>query len=699
MPLPLDHARYRIARALGLLRRGLTSLRARGWQATWQRVLLELRPPAKADRQRLYLPAPTAFAPFAVPRADAPIASVVIPVYGHSARTLACLRALAAHPPRTACEIIVVDDASPDDTATLLPQIMGLRHLQREANGGFIAACNDCAAAAAGDYLVFLNNDTIPQPGWLDALIDTFTAYPDAGLAGAKLLYPDGRLQEAGGIVFSDGNACNYGRFETPDDPRFCYLRDADYLSGAAIAVPRALFVQLGGFNALYAPAYYEDTDLAFAVRAAGRRTLYQPAAQVVHDEGATSGTDTGSGIKAYQIRNRDRFRTRWAAALTRQPAPGSQPGPVLVHAAQKQVLIADVSTPRPDRDSASLRLCNLIALLQEEGAHVAFLPADLAHAGAATARLQQQGVEAWYAPFVKQPAAWLREHGTRFDQVLLCRHHLAREWLPLVRRYAPQARIVFDSIDLHYLREERGARIHGDATALRQAQATRERELDVVRNSDITVVVSAAERELLQQSVPGARIEVLSNIHRLSPAVAPLEPRSGVLFVGGFRHPPNADAVRWFITEIWPQVHAALPDAVFHCVGADAPAEILALDNVPGVRLHGYVPDLAPLLNACRLSVAPLRFGAGVKGKINQSMAHGLPVVATTCAVEGMQLRDGIDVLIADTAHDVAQAVIRLHGDDALWHHLSHHGRANIAAHFSADAARASVRRLLADG
>ncbi len=333
------------------------------------------------------------------------------------------------------------------------------------------------------------------------------------------------------------------------------------------------------------------------------------------------------------------------------------------------------------------------------ESAHVAFLPADLAHAGAATARLQQQGVEAWYAPFVKQPAAWLREHGARFDQVLLCRHHLAREWLPLVRRYAPQARIVFDSIDLHYLREERGAQVNGDAAVLRQAQATRERELDVVRNSDITVVVSATEKELLQQSVSGARIEVLSNIHRLSPAVAPLEPRSGVLFVGGFRHPPNADAVRWFITEIWPQVHAALPDAVFHCVGADAPAEILALDNVPGVRLHGYVPDLTPLLDACRLSVAPLRFGAGVKGKINQSMAHGLPVVATTCAVEGMQLRDGIDVLIADTAHDVAQAVIRLHGDDALWHHLSHHGRANIAAHFSADAARASVRRLLADG
>ena len=143
------------------------------------------------------------------------------------------------------------------------------------------------------------SNDTVPQPGWLDALLATFDAHPDAGLVGANLLYPDGRLQEAGGVVFADGSGWNYGRFDDPANCRYAYLRDADYVSGAAIAIPRALFQRLGGFDSRYAPAYYEDTDLAFAVRAAGLRVLVQPASVVVHDEGTTSGTDVNTGPKA----------------------------------------------------------------------------------------------------------------------------------------------------------------------------------------------------------------------------------------------------------------------------------------------------------------------------------------------------------------------------------------------------------------
>src|SRR5690606_35191212 len=264
----------------------------------------------------LYTPRAAPFEPFALPTSSAPRASIIIPVFGAFAHTLACLRALAAHPPLAPFEVIVVDDASPDDSPAQLRAIDGLRVHERSVNGGFIAACNDGASFARGDVLVFLNNDTIPQPGWLDALLDTFDAHPDAGLVGAQLLYPDGRLQEAGGVVFADGSAWNYGRFGDPTDPRYAYLRDADYISGAAIAIPRALFIGLGGFDVRYAPAYYEDTDLAFAVRAAGRRVLYQPAARVVHDEGATSGTDTSGGAKAGQLRNQAVFLAHRHEAL-----------------------------------------------------------------------------------------------------------------------------------------------------------------------------------------------------------------------------------------------------------------------------------------------------------------------------------------------------------------------------------------------
>ena len=207
----MAEARFLFDRALGLARRALASLRTRGWRASWSRVSLQVRrrrlPPAPA-----YRPDPAPFAPFALPCAPRPRASIVIPVYGQFPHTLACLRALAAHPPATPVEVIVVDDGSGDETPEALPRIGGLRYHRRTANGGFIAACNEGAALARGEFLVFLNNDTVPQPGWLDALLATFGAQPDVGVSGAQLLYPDGRLQEAGGVVFSDGSAWNYGR-------------------------------------------------------------------------------------------------------------------------------------------------------------------------------------------------------------------------------------------------------------------------------------------------------------------------------------------------------------------------------------------------------------------------------------------------------------------------------------------------------
>src|SRR5690606_31204662 len=219
----LAEARFLIARATGLAHRTLASLRTRAWRARWSPAMLQLRSP-RIPAADLYQPATPGMEPFAVPTAARPRASIVVPVYGQLAHTLACLRAIAAHPPRAPVELIVVDDASPDDSGVVLPRIEGLRYRRRAANGGFIAASNEGAALARGEVLVFLNNDTVPQPGWLDALLDTFEQRPGTGLVGAQLLYPDGRLQEAGGLVFADGSAWNYGRFGDPRDPRFGYV-------------------------------------------------------------------------------------------------------------------------------------------------------------------------------------------------------------------------------------------------------------------------------------------------------------------------------------------------------------------------------------------------------------------------------------------------------------------------------------------
>lgn len=696
MSMSLAHARYFLNRMVGLFHRSLSSLRSRGLRATLQRIRVHTQTLPPPRRAPLYLPEGAPFAPFTVPSSVTPVVSIIIPVYNQAAHTLACLRALAAHPPQVPCEILVVDDGSSDETAAWMPQVQGLRYEVRERNGGFIDACTDGVARSRGRYVVLLNNDTVPQRGWLDALLDTFTQLPQAGLVGSQLLYPDGRLQESGGVIFQDGSGWSYGRFESAEDPRYSALRDADYCSGAALMIPRALWDTLGGFDTRYRPAYYEDTDLAFKVRAAGHRVLVQPASRVVHDEGTSNGTDTGSGVKAYQVRNQAVFAEKWAQALRSQPTVGSVPSPALLHRHQRQVLILDEEVPQPDRDSASLRQYNLIRMLVDGGAHVVFVPTRREHAGTPTEALQQLGVEVWYAPFLPGIGAWLRAHGPRFAVVMMVRHHVASECLPLLRTYAPQARTVFDTVDLHYLRERRGAELAGNAGLLREAERTRVRELAVMAATDVTVLVSAAEREQLRIDAPEVTVELISNLHEVAAGGEAWAKRHDLVFVGGFRHPPNVDAMQWFIGEVFARIRAQLPEIRFHCIGAEVPDALRALAATqPGVEIHGFVPVVTPYMDQVRIAVAPLRFGAGVKGKVNLSMAHGQPVVATTCAVEGMHLQDGQDVLVADEAESFAAAVVRLYQDPVLWQQLSSAGRRNVADHFSLDAARDTVQRV----
>jgi glycosyltransferase involved in cell wall biosynthesis len=194
-------------------------------------------------------------------------------------------------------------------------------------------------------------------------------------------------------------------------------------------------------------------------------------------------------------------------------------------------------------------------------------------------------------------------------------------------------------------------------------------------------------------------RTALISNLHEVAGPGLPWAQRRDLVFVGGFRHAPNADAVRWFLQEVFPPLRALLPDVRFHCIGADMPEDIRRLGAAtPGVELLGYVPDIAPYMDTMRIAVAPLRFGAGVKGKVNLSMAHGQPVVATPCAVEGMHLRHGEDVLIADGAAQFVAALAQLYTDEALWNRLAGNGLRNIATHFSLDAARATVREVFLD-
>ena len=399
---------------------------------------------------------------------------------------------------------------------------------------------------------------------------------------------------------------------------------------------------------------------------------IYQPLSTVIHFEGITSGTDTTQGTKAYQVVNTEKLFTRWKERLTSHQISGQNVDQAKDRTVKRRVLVLDHCTPTPDQDSGSIDAYNHMLLLREMGFLVTFIPEDnYLYVPDYTPALQRVGIEMLYAPYVTSVSRHLKEFGQRYDLVFVSRPVALKRNLALVRRYCPNAKLLFHTVDLHFLRLSREAELTQSEDARHKARQMKELELQLIRHADITTVVSAHELSILRKELPDHKIRLLPYARLTQSSKKGFLERRDIVFVGSYQHTPNVDAVKFFSQEIMPLVRQSLSGVRFYVIGSKPPLDVKEL-ACEDIIITDFIPDLTPLLHSVRLSVAPLRYGAGIKGKIGGAMAVGLPVVATPIAAEGMSLTHGVNILIAEDPKAFADQITTLYQDENLWDSLS---------------------------
>ena len=611
----------------------------------------------------------------ALPTSNEPDLSVILVLFNRAELTLACLRSLCEND-QPSFEVIIVDNASTDQTPLLLKRTSGVHTIHNTRNIHFLLAVNQAAKKARGRYLLILNNDTQVLPGSIASALHTINDSDDIGAVGGKIILTDGTLQEAGSIIWQDGSCLGYGRGDDPFAPMYMFKRDVDYCSGAFLLTRRDVFEKLGGFDESYQPAYYEETDYCLRLWENGLRVVYDPNAVILHHEfSSASSTQEATDL---QISHRqilvDNHRDTINSHLP--PEHTNILKARFANAGNPRTLFIEDRVPYPTLGSGFPRARSILLSLLERNHVVTLYPMSiLDEEWSIVYQNLPKEVEVMlgYGPELLED--FMQHRCGYYQTIIVSRPHNMELLNPIIQNnpeWFRKTNVIYDAEALFTFREVGLRKLRGETVTEKQEQELLRRETELSWFADTVVSVSEKERKaFMDQGLE--RVFVLTHSIREVPTPRSFEDRSGFLFVGAIHEEssPNGDSVLWFIEQIFPRIQSALgTEVIFTVAGLNNSVRIRQLAS-ERVRILGCLDHLTDLYDRNRVFVAPTRFAAGIPLKIIEAAGHGLPVVATSLLAEQLGWRDREHLTVAGSADTFAAKCVELYSNKGLWEEI----------------------------
>lgn len=626
---------------------------------------------------------------------ESPLISIVIPVYNQVDYTIQCLQSIYDATDKVSYEVIVIDDCSTDETEEVLSQINGLRYFRNKENLGFVRNNNLAADYARGEYLFLLNNDTEVQSGYLEWSLKIFENFKDVAAVGSKLIFPDGKLQEAGGIIFSNAQGWNYGKYDDAESYKYNFVREVDYCSAAALLVKKEIFIKLGKFDELFVPAYCEDSDFQFTARENGYKVYYQPKSVVVHHEGISNGKDLGestTGIKKYQYENLQKFKKKHTLFLDKNSYEHEKTDVALIPfpKGKEHIFIIDDHLLTPDQDSGSQKFYNFMKLLQEKF-QVTFLVKLPNHPIDNFEKyydlLTQEGIRVVINKGKKRDVDFvnfLTENSELPKFVLLSRPEVAITFFNKVKKCTrPDCKILYDTADLHHLRmlsqadnlrKSGSDNVKAIGNFIEFYRKYRSIETFILKSVDQVWAITQEEKDYMISTlrIDASKVMLVPNVLNCAPTPSTFVQRKNMIFIGGFDHLPNIDAIKFYQDKIVPELKKRGLKVTLNVVGSKSNL----LGHLPRELMDviGFVEDPVPHFDNALFAFYPLVTGAGMKGKITQALGLGVPVITTDIGAQGYLGAEEY-MLIGNNEIELADKIELIIKDRMLWEKLRNNG------------------------